>query len=85
MQTLAGLNGLHLLDFWTNICVCHSLIVETDSVTGLKSVQVNRGSYVYLLLCLGGFRCVGSRCNDFVGRGVEEESGEQDARGDLGN
>jgi len=34
-----GLNGLHLIDFWTNICVCHSLIVETDDETGATSVQ----------------------------------------------
>ncbi|KAK9810005.1 hypothetical protein WJX72_003251 [[Myrmecia] bisecta] len=26
--------GHHLVDFWTNICVCHTLIVEKDPVSG---------------------------------------------------
>lgn len=37
--------GLHLLDFWTNICVCHSIIVassEEDKAKheGMPSYQV---------------------------------------------
>ena len=39
VKSLAGLDGLHLVDFWTNICVCHSLIVETDEKTGATTVQ----------------------------------------------
>lgn len=31
--------GHHMLDFWINLCVCHSLIVE-DHPTGGKVYQV---------------------------------------------
>lgn len=32
--------GHHLLDFWTNICVCHSLIVHENPQGGLPLYQV---------------------------------------------
>lgn len=32
--------GHHMLDFWTNICVCHSLIVHDNPQGGLPLYQV---------------------------------------------
>lgn len=32
--------GSQALDFWTNVCVCHSLIVEEDPKGGLPIYQV---------------------------------------------
>ena len=37
-QTL--LLGHHLVDFWTNICVCHNLITEEGDGTELPAYQV---------------------------------------------
>eukprot|EP00191_Tetraselmis_sp_GSL018_P012504 CAMPEP_0177598192 /NCGR_PEP_ID=MMETSP0419_2-20121207/12185_1 /TAXON_ID=582737 /ORGANISM="Tetraselmis sp., Strain GSL018" /LENGTH=1412 /DNA_ID=CAMNT_0019090555 /DNA_START=264 /DNA_END=4502 /DNA_ORIENTATION=- len=60
-RTPSGLDGLHLIDFWTNICVCHSLIVETDPDTGEKSVQGPSPDEVALVNCARqlGFTFVG--------------------------
>jgi len=61
VKSLTGLNGLHLIDFWTNICVCHSLIVETDSETGEKTVQGPSPDEVALVSLAKqlGFNCEG--------------------------
>lgn len=32
--------GHHVVDFWTAICVCHSLIVEDNPKGGTKIYQV---------------------------------------------
>ena len=40
--------GHHLLDFWTNICVCHNLITEENAEGGPPMYQVSLLCHVLL-------------------------------------
>ena len=36
------IQGQHLLDFWLNVCICHSLIVEQPKNGGLPTFQASQ-------------------------------------------